>query len=44
MPRQGFQVTLNLKPGTHGVGVGAVEADGRTVDSLKSPTLTVRVH
>jgi hypothetical protein len=40
----GFQVTLSVKPGAHTVGVGAVEADGQTVDNMHGVPLSVQAH
>jgi hypothetical protein len=39
----GFNVTLHLPAGKHVVDVGAVEADGKTVDALKLP-MTLVAH
>ena len=40
----GFLVTLHLKPGPHKVTVGAVEADGHTVDGLADGLPDVQAH
>lgn len=40
----GFQVMVALKPGTHVVNVGAVEADGHAVDAIPGTAMSVQVH
>ena len=40
----GFNVTIRLPHGSHTVNIGAVEADGHTVDGMAGGSLKVEVH